>query len=501
LYLYFWNFFITEEHYNVYSKQNSLLCFSPAHERVALKVTRSFINMNKKVILDFIKKDMQYGISINVIGDSILDEYYDVAVSRISPEFPIPVYSSFSNDPTSGVVPGGAANVAYQFKNFNVNVQLVSLVTSFAKVIFESKNIGTEYSKVVENMMMPIKRRIYSEGFPLVRWDIERERYGLDDVKKHLFELEIPDSNFNIFSDYNKGLFCVPWFRKYFNNAPSLVDPKNINIDFWEDCTVFKPNSKEAKYLSDKTKWQDQIDFFVKSLKCKSVLITRAANGFVGIDSDYFEYSPENKIEKPESVIGAGDCFAAFLTMALCRGFKLEEASQIAFAAGSCYVMNKNNHPVTKIDLLKYCGMKVIDCPEIFNNIEDVVFTNGCFDMGLTSAHIDCLKFAKSQGKFLVVGLNSDKSISRIKGCGRPIMSFDERANVLGGLGCVDFIVKFEEDTPYEIIKKIKPELIVKGGDYKKEEVVGNDIANVKIFNYVNCLSTTEKIKKMNNIL
>lgn len=456
-----------------------------------------------ELIISFLSRVTDKKININVIGDTIIDEYYDVEVERISPEFPIPVYKSNSLDPTSGIIPGGAANVALQFQYFNVNVELVSLLDRISQVIFDSKGIKTNHSKVLGNIFIPRKRRIYSQNTPLVRHDFEKENYGLDDIKKQLFELNIPDSDFNIFSDYSKGVFCIPWFRKFMQKARNIVDPKHNFIDLWEGCTYFKPNAVEAEKLSDRKNNVDQLDFFMDALKCEGVLITKSGDGVVGkdMDHDYFEVKPYCKIENPESVIGAGDCFVAFVSMALSRGFTLEEAAQIAFIAGSAYVKRKHNRPLCPAELFSLTGNKEIQNPEILRNRNfKLVFTNGCFDFGLTAAHIDCLKFAKSHGEKLVVGLNSDKSVNRLKGRGRPLMSYSERLKILSALDSVDYIVGFDDDTPYELIREINPNLIVKGGDYRKEDVVGNDLAPVELFPFVNSTSTTDKINKYNNL-
>ncbi len=453
------------------------------------------------IINNFLKKNMESKISINVIGDSMLDWYYDVDVNRISPEFPIPVFKSSSEDPEAGSVPGGAANVAMQYNYFNVDVKYVSLITSLARIIYNARGINTDYCKVVDNMLLPVKKRIYSDGIPLVRWDIEKENFGLDDIKKHLMDLVIPSSDMNIFSDYNKGIFNMPWFRKYFKNADSIVDPKHANIDLWEDCTVFKPNASEAKTLSDKKGWKDQVEFFTNSIRCKSVVITQSGEGVVGKDSDYFEYRPKQKTKKVSSVIGAGDCFVCFMSMALLRGFTLPQACEIAYKAGTFYVQRNMNQPISPAELLSLSDSKYVEEPEILSQRNfKLVFTNGCFDFGLTAAHVELLKFAKRHGDKLVVALNSDASTARLKGSGRPILPLEERIKIVSSFDCVDYVLSFEEDTPLEIIKKIDPDIIVKGGDYKKHEVVGNQIAEVILFDYMDVTSTTEKINKISNI-
>jgi len=450
------------------------------------------------LIKKFLEKDLENKISINVIGDPMVDEWYDVAVDRISPEFPIPVYKSVSQVPVSGMLPGGAANVAYQFKHFNVDLQLITLLSSLSQVVFDSRGIKTGLCKIVDNMFMPVKKRIYSQDIPLTRWDFERENFGLDDIKKHLLDLEIPDSDLNIFSDYNKGIFSYPWFRKYFKNSKSIVDPKNENIDIWQDCSVFKPNMLEARQLSEKKNWKDQVDFFINSIKCDSVVITQGANGVVGKNEDYFEFRPENNNIKPQSVIGAGDCFVCFMSMALVRGFTLQEATQIAYIAGSIYVQRKMNRPISPAELIAYAGNKIVDCPKILakRNFK-LAFTNGCFDM-FHAGHVSSLEFASKQGDKLCVAINSDESIRRIKGTSRPIIPLAERVKLLQSLEVVDFIIVFDENDPYQIIKDTNPDVLVKGSEYEDKLVVGRDLVKDVRFapNYPG-FSTTNIINKI----
>jgi D-beta-D-heptose 7-phosphate kinase/D-beta-D-heptose 1-phosphate adenosyltransferase len=454
----------------------------------------------QQLLLDFLAKDAESAVKINIIGDSMFDEYHNVDVKRISPEFPIPVYKSNSFDPASGIIPGGAANVAAQLKYFNVNVQLISLITNLAKVVYEGNDINTSYSKVVENMQIPTKKRIYSEGIPLVRWDIEKDNFGLDDIKKHLIELEIPDSDFNIFSDYSKGIFSCPWFRKYFSKAPSLVDPKNSEIDMWQDCTYFKPNSIEARYLSERKNWKDQIEYFINSIRCKSVVITQGGNGIVGKDDDYFEYNPKELCVNPESLVGAGDCFAAFLSMAICRGFKLEEAAKIAYTAGSLYVKRNFNKPISPAELLIHAGIKLVTEPQILKNRNfKLVATNGCFDL-VHAGHLQTLKYSKKQGERLVVLINSDESVAKLKGDSRPILPIENRIKMIQSLDMVDFVVVFNEETPELALRKIMPDVLVKGVEYENKEVVGSSfIKEIKLAPMVSGISTTDIIKKIKN--
>jgi D-beta-D-heptose 7-phosphate kinase/D-beta-D-heptose 1-phosphate adenosyltransferase len=453
-------------------------------------------------VVSFLEKDSAKEIAVNVVGDVIFDEYYEVEVERISPEFPIPVYKSNSFDPTSGIIPGGAANVAYQFKHFNVHSELVALLSKHAEVVFNSKGINTTNSKIVSNITIPTKRRIYSHDIPLVRHDIEKDNYGLDDLKKHLFDLVLPDSDFTIFSDYSKGLFCVPWFRKFISKTKNIVDPKSNFIDLWEGCTYFKPNSFEAEKLSERKNVFDQIEFFMDALKCEGVLITQSGEGVVGRENseDAFEVRPECKLSPADSVIGAGDCFIAFITMALSRGFSLQQAAKIGFVAGTAYVHKKHNSPLSPSELLNYIGIKEVKKPEILANRNyKLAWNNGCYDL-IHSGHINALHYAKAQGDKWVVGLNSDESVKKLKGDSRPIMPYNQRYAMLEALECVDFIVKIEDETPLSLIQKIEPDVIVKSSDYKNKLVVGSDIVkDVRYAPMVSGISTSQIIEKIKN--
>lgn len=452
------------------------------------------------LIISFLNKIVDKKVNVNVIGDNIVDEYYDVEVERISPEFPIPVYKSSSTDPTSGLIPGGAANVAAQFSHFNTSVELVTLLNKLCQVVFDSRGIKTNYSKVLSNIFIPTKRRIYSQNVPLVRHDFEKENYGLDDIKKQLLDLHIPDSDFNIYSDYSKGIFCIPWFRKFMQKSKNIVDPKSNFIDLWEGCTYFKPNSVEAEKLSERKNAQDQLDFFMDSLKCKGVIITQSAQGVVGkdIDHEYFEIKPKEKLPDPESVIGAGDCFIAFTSMALSRGFNLEDAARIAFAAGCLYVQKRHNSPLCPADLFDLTNKKLIEKPEILKNRNfKLVFTNGCYDL-MHFGHISSLSFAKKQGDKLCVAINSDASIKSIKNDGRPIVNLSNRIKMLEALEMVDYIVVIEDKDPWDLIEAIRPDVLVKGADYRNKTVVGSDLVqDVRFAPFISGLSTTNIIDKI----
>jgi len=447
----------------------------------------------------FLDKVFCNKLKINVIGDVLIDEYFDVQVERISPEFPIPVHYSSTESPNKKLC-GGAANVAFQFKNFNIDVNLISIINSEAKNICDSYGINTQYSIVDDKIKNPIKKRFYKDFHALTRWDIEQPFFGLPNISEYLNKIDIPEADINIFSDYDKGLFSTDWHKKFLTKSKSLVDPKK-NFKIWENCYLFKPNAVEANRFIHKNNIEDQLRWIQALLNCENVVITNSGNGVSAIDDDQKTYKviPHKVLTKPESVIGAGDCFMAFLAMAIGVNMDLLDCLSIAFEAGTNYVANRYNKPLNPSDF--FTKDKLINNPAILKNRDfDLVWTNGCFDFGLTSGHIECLKFAKKQGDKLVVGLNSDTSIARLKGNGRPILPLKDRINILSSLESVDFIVSFEEDTPLKTIEKIIPNTIVKGGDYKKENVAGNKISNVVIFDYIEGISTTEKIRRINEV-
>jgi D-beta-D-heptose 7-phosphate kinase/D-beta-D-heptose 1-phosphate adenosyltransferase len=202
------------------------------------------------------------------------------------------------------------------------------------------------------------------------------------------------------------------------------------------------------------------------------VVITHGGDKVVGLDgNDFFSYCPKKAVSVA-SVVGAGDCFCAFFAMSLGHGFKIAEATEIAWNAGALYVQGKMNRPITPAEL---SPNGIVEPEDLRDRDFKLVFTNGCFDL-LHDGHIKTLEFAKEKGQKLVVALNTDASIRRLKGEGRPVMPLEQRMRVMANLKPVDFVVSFDEDTPLEVIKKIRPDVLVKGQDYQLENIVGADI-------------------------
>ena len=446
---------------------------------------------------------------ISLVGDMMVDQYYYVDASRVSPEFPVPVMKS---DRESKVisVPGGVGNVASQFKHFNVDLRLHTLMDRNANIVLDDHGINVRYChKMWETGHVPLKKRYYQGDFPLCRWDVEENDYGMggdiDRWREMLLEsfltASVPDVV--VFSDYDKGVFSgkgckKKWMHALSDETISIVDPKRSPVDEWAGCTVFKPNAVEAEAMSGLKDWREQCEYFQDKLRCMAVIITQGGDGVVGkVGASYFEYAPRCNVSA-NSVIGAGDCFVSFLAIGLALEMDLVDAVKVAFEAGSVYVQNRHNKPVSSYELLKHVDSEAAKLmkPPVIRDYK-LIWTNGCFDFGLTKGHVEYLRQARSLGDKLVVAVNGDDSVRRLKGEGRPIMSLEERMRILAALECVDFVVSFDEDTPFSLISEIMPDMIVKGGDYKVEDVVGGDLIPVTILDTVDCLSTTQKIEKL----
>lgn len=459
----------------------------------------------------FLESNQNHQAKIAVVGDAMLDEYVDVKVQRISPEFPIPVMRS--DDEASHIKPGGAANVAYQFKNFNVEVDLYSFLDIEAAKHIKNNGISIENSLIIENKI-PRKRRFYSDNFPTYRWDIERSLYGYSELElqklcEQLYQKldsRINDYDVVVFSDYNKGIF-YSFLNKLVGKARfSIVDPKSGNPEAWKNCTIFKPNYKEALELSGKKNVEDAGFYFLDTLNCKAVVITQGGDGIsVFTDSKMFRIEPTITLPYVESVIGAGDCAMAFLAMAAAHKFDIMSAANLAWQAGAMYVQNRYNKPVSVRDLKNLddkSEAKIIKSLEEYdftNRDYKLVFTNGCFDI-LHAGHIESLKFAKKLGDKLIVAVNSDKSVNENKP-GRPINKLSDRMKMLSSLEFVDYVIAFDEKTPLEIIQKIKPDVLVKGSQYAVSDIIGCDLVPL----VVTCpmysdISTTNLINKIKEI-
>jgi D-beta-D-heptose 7-phosphate kinase/D-beta-D-heptose 1-phosphate adenosyltransferase len=432
---------------------------------------------------------------VAVYGDAMIDEYYEVDSDKLSPEFPIPVLRSCFSQPHA-VALGGAANVCAQFRNFNFDVSLFALTNDRIKRMGSGVNMdGCIFSRSV-----PVKRRYYSGDFPLCRIDSEVRDYNyeqevLKDLQQKILDNLSSSGPYDVvvFSNYEKGMFSgLDNFASFAGDAITIVDPKSGPPERWRGCTIIKPNAKEAKEITGLSDWKDQCALLMKATGCQAVVITRGGEDVVGnVQGLWFEYKPESPV-RANSVVGAGDCFVAFLAMCMCHSIDIRRSVEIAFEACSLYVRESHNRPIYPYQIEP---TKFVDSRNLINRDFKLAFTNGFFDI-LHPGHVELLKHAKSKADSLVVALNTDDSAIRQNKSHRLVNGLDYRKSMIAALECVDFVLDFGEDTPYELIKRVRPDVLVKGSDWPNP--VGSDlVGEVCSFGLVGNHSTTGIIEKI----
>lgn len=451
-------------------------------------------------MIDFLLRQFGRRARVAVFGDAILDEYYDVVADRVSPEFPIPVMTARSSDP-SKISFGGAANVCQQFSNFNFDVGLFALIDQ--RFLCHSRAFDSS-GCLLAPASIPVKKRFYSGSFPLCRFDVEQKGYGftkseLADKQRILVDRLLSSDPYEVvvFSDYDKGVFdgIEPFLFRMPGDTITIVDPKGGPISKWRGCTIIKPNSVEAKNLSGKSDWRSQCEYFFRETGCQAVVITQAGEGVVGnVMGSWFEYRPECSTD-PRSVIGAGDAFVAFMAMCMSHSIDIRMAVEIAFKACSIYVGKDRNSPVYPYEL---ASDKFVSPESLARRDFGLSFANGCFDI-LHPGHVELLKFAKSKADRLVVAVNSDRSVAAQRKSHPMVNDLDYRKQMVASLECVDFVLSFDEDDPYELIKAIRPDVLVKGSDCPSP--IGSDlVGEVCLFDIINGYSTTEAIRKISSV-
>ena len=460
-----------------------------------------------RVISEFLRRNSEHRPTIHVVGDAMVDEYYNVKVTRISPESPnVCVMLSPTDDPAESL-PGGAANVCYQLKNFNVNTELFSFMDKKAQAIFEKAGVTCECA-FGDEVKIPRKKRFFDGDVQVSdRWDIEVPNCGLTHLDAYQDAIHLAWStqkrpDLVILSDYNKGVFNtdqVP-FACDRGMCCTIVDPKKGPLSKWRGCTIFKPNSVEAVELSGGlTDWRKQCDFFKSELQCDAVVITQQGDGVVGkACSEYFEYRPQQRVVASK-ISGAGDCFIGIFALAFCHNMTVEEAAIVAFEAGASFVQHQARTPITPWQLQK--KSKFVVPRDLRVRDYKLVFTNGCFDI-LHSGHLESLRFAKAKGDKLVVAVNSDASVSRLKGPKRPVVPLAERMEMLAALECVDYVVSFEEDAPNDLVAEIMPDVLIKGADWKDKTVAGTEyVKEIHFVPLIEDKSTTNIIEKIKTLM
>ncbi len=467
---------------------------------------------------------------ILILGDIMIDRYYYGNMERISPEAPIPI-SNINNIEDKL---GGAANLAINLNIlYDKNIFLISVIGNDhngekIKLLLNNNEIKHKLY-IDEERKTTIKNRIYCSNKMTSRFDIETKKdinleiqnQIIDDIDNMIKKIQIKAL---VISDYDKGfvttVFCKNVIEKANNyRIPVFVDPKVKDIEKYQNCFLLKPNLQEIKMLSNKTDLDEIIIDVYQKIRCLFLLVTCGSDGLILYSSDLKKHvQHKNEINQNSvDVTGAGDTVMAVVVSEYLKNNKLNEAIEIANYIAGKSVKNIGTYICNKEDIeeytKKYYGEIKIEqnififenrnlylneiIKRIRTNNKSIVFTNGCFDI-IHLGHLKLLKYCKSLGDYLIVGLNSDSSIKRLKGNDRPFNNQTYRSNFLACLDIVDIIIIFNEDTPLKLCEYLKPKIMVKGSDYNIENIIGKEhCEEVKIFNFIDNYSTTNIIKNI----
>lgn len=468
-------------------------------------------------------------LKIAVIGDVMLDRYFYGEVKRISPEAPVPV----NHIKRIESVLGGAANVAANLAHLECQVFIGGVTGDDAdRKLLEDMltKAGIDYSGLIKSSERATvtKMRIIGATQQMLRLDFEEvgdllpeETMIMNDWLSGLFDQGLDGI---VISDYAKGVCSDAFCQKLIKTAhayhvPVLIDPKGAQWEKYRDADFITPNLKEMCEAAGKIVPNEDKEVFALAREAreiygiKNVVVTRSEKGMTLAGPDDLALHSPATAQEVFDVSGAGDTVAATLLSAAAGGLSLESAVFLANRAAGIVVSKVGTYPVHRNELLEDIlkderkrgfGYRPLKREEIASLAktwhavgEKIVFTNGCFDL-LHVGHVTYLEKAANLGRHLIVGLNTDASVRRLKGENRPLVHEIDRARVLAALACVDAVVLFDEDTPAELIKAIKPDVLVKGGDYQPEEVVGReDAGEVQIIDFEEGYSTTGIVEQI----
>lgn len=461
---------------------------------------------------------------ILVIGDLMIDQYLWGSCDRISSEAPVQVIDINSKT----TVLGGAGNVANNLMKLGAKVDVISVIGNCdisieLKNLLSSIGIDSKYLFFQKNRISSKKTRIIASQQQVVRYDLESS----DDIDSEIqgiiidtFNNIVQNYEVILLSDYGKGVLTNKLTKTLIkiankNKKKVLVDPKGIDYLKYKNAYLLTPNKKEASIATNINIENDtSLTKAIKELKLmcnlEVSLITLSEHGIAIFDTELRSH-PTN-VKEVFDVTGAGDTVLASLGFVIACGFDIDEAVKFANLAGGVVVGKIGSATATLNEILEYesnFNKSSIDkhiktaieidklCDEFKLKGKKIVFTNGCFDI-LHAGHVIFLEKAKNFGDLLILGLNSDRSVQALKGKGRPINNQDDRAYILAALEVVDYVVIFDDDTPYELIKLIKPHTLVKGADYAGKEVVGQDIVDeLRLVEYIDGKSSTQTIEKI----
>ncbi len=457
-----------------------------------------------------------------VVGDVMLDRYYHGSATRISPEAPVPVVRVNNQEDR----PGGAGNVALNIAALGGAATLVGVVgaDATAKDLASRLAAAGVRCEFLESPDKPTitKLRVISQHQQLLRMDFEQTFEPADVAELPArFAAVLDSTQVVIISDYAKGaLQDVPALITAARAAgkPIIVDPKGTDFTKYRGATLITPNLLEFETVvgacANERELVEKGLELMKELELESILITRGESGMTLLRPGAPELHLPARAQEVFDVTGAGDTVISVLAASLAAGEALAEATALANLAASLAVGKLGTAAISGPELRRALhneqtsGRGVMTAEQLRIAVEDakahgeqIVFTNGCFDI-IHAGHVGYLTEAKKLGDRLIVAINDDASVHRLKGEGRPINPVERRLAVLAGLEAVDWVVSFAEDTPENLLREINPDILVKGGDYSIDQVVGGEYVlsyggQVKSLEFLDNCSTSAIVEKM----
>ena len=457
-----------------------------------------------------------------VVGDVMLDRYWHGAASRISPEAPVPVVRVGNQEDR----PGGAGNVALNIAALGSAATLVGIVGKDDNADDLQSHLAAAgvYCDFLQSMDKPTitKLRVVSQHQQLIRLDFEQNFDSTDiaDLQGKVASL-ISRSQVLVLSDYAKGALqnvseLIDLGRA--QNIPIIVDPKGTDFGKYRGATLITPNLNEFEsvvgHCADENDLVTKGHSLLRDLNLQAMLITRGEHGMTLIRPDSPELHLPARAQEVFDVTGAGDTVISVLAAALAAGDSLADATAIANLAAGLVVGKLGTAAISGPELRRAImseqnsGRGVMSAEQLKIAVKDakahgerIIFTNGCFDI-IHAGHVGYLSEAKKLGDRLVVAINSDESVSKLKGPGRPINPAERRMTVLAGLEAVDWVVSFSEDTPEALLESLQPDVLVKGGDYSLDQVVGGEYVQsyggeVKALEFLDNCSTSAIMEKL----
>jgi len=422
----------------------------------------------------------------------MLDRYLFGSTGRISPEAPVPVVHVHETDDR----PGGAANVAVNLASLGVSTSLVGVVGNDAaadslEAIMRERGIECNFARAADRPTIT-KTRVQSRGQQLIRLDEENVAAMPGDAMVSTLSRTLEGAGAVVLSDYGKGALAdvaVMIARCREAGIPVLVDPKGTDFRKYRGASLLTPNQSEFEAVAGRCasdqELVDRARAMMDDLDLDALLVTRSEKGMLLVEAGARPLFLSTQAREVYDVTGAGDTVIATLAGALASGQDLASSAALANIAAGLVVRKIGVATVTPGEISAALhqrgqgGRGLVELDALLALVEEsrsrnerIVMTNGCFDV-LHAGHVSYLEEAKSLGDRLIVAVNDDASVRRLKGDSRPINALEDRLLVLAGLAAVDWVVPFAEDTPARLIQAVLPDVLVKGGDYKPDEIVG----------------------------